>query len=284
MNSTEDKFKQILKEKGYQIQKILGRGSFGIVYQILSDSDKKIYALKKILEESAPQEEIESFKNEIEVLKFLDCPFIMKHIKTIEQPELLLVTEFIDGYNFDEIIGKKKINNQTFTDDEIIRYITQICIGLNHIHKHNVMHRDLSPKNIMLTHDNFIKICDFGFSKKLDASNTTASIVGTPFYCAPELLSLDEEYMDDENNNEEIKKENQGYTNKIDMWALGVIIYQFITLTRPFLTIPNILNIQYRPLKKTVRKEFRELIANLFDKCPEKRYSAEDILGKIILL
>ncbi len=155
-----------------------------------------------------------------------------------------------------------------------------MAVGLNYIHEHKVAHRDLSPKNIMITEEGNIKICDFGFSKKLDNSiNMMKSKVGTPFYTAPEVLSQ----TDPEDEDEEEKKENEavkGYGLKIDMWSLGTIIYHMLTLKKPFKSLPDIFICKYKKLDDTINPNIKSIVEKLLVIDPDQRLSAKDLLSK----
>jgi|TARA_B110000305_G_C19400706_1_gene619983 NIMA (never in mitosis gene a)-related kinase len=88
---------------------------------------------------------------------------------------------------------------------------------LGHIHKWNIIHRDIKPQNIFLSKDNEAKIGDFGISKKLDNTLDMAKTqTGTPYYLSPEVCM------------------GQKYDNKSDMWMLGCVLYELCTLSRPF--------------------------------------------------
>ena len=92
-----------------------------------------------------------------------------------------------------------------------------MALAIGHIHSKNILHRDLKPKNILLTKDNEAKIADFGISKMLDNTFDMAkTATGTPYYLSPEVCL------------------GQKYDNKSDMWMLGCILYELCTLRRPF--------------------------------------------------
>ena len=108
-------------------------------------------------------------------------------------------------------------NKKEFIDEKIIyNFVLELCLGIKEIHKHNLIHRDLKPENIFIK-DNKIKIGDFGISKQLQISEKYAfSAVGTNFYMAPEIIK------------------GEKYNTKIDIWGLGCIIYELLTLKTCF--------------------------------------------------
>lgn len=104
---------------------------------------------------------------------------------------------------------------RVFTEETVQFYIAELIIGIQYLHKNlNIMYRDLKPENILISTDGHIKLTDFGLSKiMLDTSYTFA---GTPEYLAPEIIL------------------NQGYNQKVDIWALGVLCYELLSGKVPF--------------------------------------------------
>ena len=125
--------------------------------------------------------------------------------------------EYCSNRDLKIFIGKYKSDNK-FIDQSIINSIVlDICSGLKEIHKNNIIHRDLKPENIFISKDNIFKIGDFGISKKLEGTkHAKTGGIGTMSYMAPELLN------------------GQKYDNKVDIWALGCIIYELFTLEQCF--------------------------------------------------
>ena len=233
-------FKQL---KDYKIIKLLGKGSFGEVYKV--SKDNKFYALKMYklsddmnastasLTQKEKNENMKSIENEIKILSQLDNPFIVKlyevfsinvneelyHNKEEETNErmICLILELCENGDLNDKIKEKKQKNEIFTEKEILHYFYEILQGLYYLHKNRVLHRDLKTLNIFLTKDNHIKIGDFGVSKKLINNNIYAyTFVGTPYYLSPEIC------------------QNKPYDEKSDVWSLGVLIYELITLNKPF--------------------------------------------------
>ena len=119
--------------------------------------------------------------------------------------------EFCEGSDLNKLINEYKKRNEPIKEELIYNIVLQICGGIKVIHKHNLIHRDLKPSNIMRNNDR-IKIGDFGISKKLDTKSGYAKTsVGTFNYMAPEILK------------------GEKYNSKVDIWALGCIIYELLT-------------------------------------------------------
>ena len=120
---------------------------------------------------------------------------------------------------------------------------------MGHIHSKNILHRDLKPKNILLTKDNQAKIGDFGISKMLDNTFDMAkTATGTPYYLSPEVCL------------------GQQYDNKSDMWMLGCILYELCTTKRPFDgaslkdVLHQITNVNYKKLPSEFDPIFHKLV------------------------
>lgn len=127
------------------------------------------------------------------------------------------------------------------------------------------MHRDLKPQNILINEAGIIKICDFGFARKMSAATVCLySMKGTPLYIAPEII------------------QDKPYGPKIDVWSLGIILYELFTGYAPFLAenctklFPKIINekINY---PSTMSVELRELVSGMLQKNPANRYDWSDI-------
>ena len=143
-----------------------------------------------------------------------------------------------------------------------------ICEGLKEIHKNNIIHRDLKPENIFISKDYKIKIGDFGISKQLKTHTKNATTKkGTFNYMAPELIK------------------NEKYTNKIDIWALGCILYELCTLNQCFNGIMELINIEEKNYgkisSKYYNKDLQNIIYALLEINPIKRPNIEEVYNLI---
>ena len=253
----------------YKIINFLGEGSFGRAYLALCDNDNNKYVIKQITLEGMDDEEKRETFNEAKILKKLDHPNIIKFKEVFLQrqpkPALNIVTEYADGGDLGQKIEKQK--KTPFSEAQILDYITQICLALQHIHKKKIIHRDLKSGNIFLMKSGIVKVGDFGIAKGLQSTWEKAkTFVGTPYFLSPEIIN------------------NQPYDNKSDIWALGVLLYELMTFQMPFnaVSLP-LLSIKinrgvYKPPPSTYSSDIRNLLKKCLTVNPDKRPSIDEIL------
>lgn len=132
---------------------------------------------------------------------------------------------------------KRLTKLESFSEAQAADIIHQIMLGLNYLHTQSITHRDIKPENILLVSndiDNFeIKIADLGFAQEFDKETGLDLVLGTPLYMAPELVL------------------NQKYSEKVDVWSLGVITYQLLSGRTPF-DSNKIKKINYNILNKEI--------------------------------
>ena len=200
----------------YKIIKELGKGGFGRVIQALSKSDGKSYAIKEIPIKNETKEKIESFKNEAIILSKFNCENIVKYYDSSKKGNnFYILMEFCNGENLRSFIDKNMNDNTLIKESIIYTLISQICNGIKEMHDKKIIHRDIKPDNIFMNENMIIKIGDFGVSKQLKSYKSyalTTKKLGTEYYAAPEILT-------------------KGiYNEKSDIWSLGCIIYELLTL------------------------------------------------------
>ena len=206
--SSKKLLKESLKIKmknEYKIKKKLGEGGFGIVYLIEKNSQQ--YALKKC-KLKLNNEEIEQYKKIINILSKLNNEHLIKYYDAfIENDSFNILMEYVGDNNLKQFIHDYKNNNELIDQNIIKDIFIQICKGLKEIHNNKILHRDLTPDNIIIDKNNKIKIGDFGISKILINLNNYANTqMGKIHYMAPERLR------------------GLKYNNKVDIYIMMYII------------------------------------------------------------
>ena len=253
----------------FKIIKEIGSGAFGSVYKIQDKNDNKIYALKKIVLNKKDKEDLDSIKKEAYLLKSIDDENIIKYIDSFFYDDsFYIITEFCSNLDLKSFINEHKKENKLINEQTIWAIISNLCNGIKAIHNKNMIHRDLKPGNIFISDNYKIKIGDFGISKILNETNYAQTFAGTLLYMAPEMINGDK------------------YTNKVDIWALGCIIYELCTLDYCFsdnniLKLINKINSGKHGIIDT--KYYNDRLQNLIDLSLKKNYreraSIEDIIA-----
>ncbi|KPI87710.1 putative serine/threonine-protein kinase putative protein kinase [Leptomonas seymouri] len=254
----------------YRRIKSIGRGSFGEAVLVRSKTDGKRYVAKAIDSSSMTPKEKRDVQNEIRILSAVDHPNIIRYHEHFEDGCLIfIIMEYADGGDLNSRIkeAKKQDPQQPFDPSLAMFWFLQICMALKYLHDNHILHRDIKTANVFLTSKNVVKLGDFGISTVLQNTMACAKTVcGTPYYFSPELC------------------QSKPYNNKSDVWALGVVFYETLTLHRPFNgktlkdLLKKILVGQYDPIPPTVPVEMRSLCASVLQVNYMQRPSINRIL------
>ena len=249
------------KGKKYKnIQKI-GEGGFGDVY--LVEKDNNYYALKK-LKFKLTKEELEQYQKILNILLKIKNENIIKYYEFfLENDYLNIVMEYCGDTDLKQFIEKQQSKNELIEEELIKDFIIQICNGLKEIHNNGIIHRDLTPDNIFIDKNNKIKIGDFSISKVLTKS-TLFSInkYGKYYYFAPEF-------------------ELEGKFNyKTDIYSLGCIIYELITLNEYYID-KKIKENDCKIDNNIYNSKWQEVIELLLNKNYKLRPDIEEVLNSI---
>jgi NIMA (never in mitosis gene a)-related kinase len=158
-------------------------------------------------------------KREVDILTVLQHPNIVHYYESFKFGDsLYIVMELVEGATLLDHLNSLTEKGQTMAESRIWAYFTQICLALRYIHKEkNVVHRDLTPSNIMIAADGAIKLADFGLARQRMGTNSVLeSVVGTVLYQCPEII------------------QHEQYGEKADIWSLGCILYQMAMAKPPF--------------------------------------------------
>ncbi len=201
----------------FQLLRTIGRGGMGIVYEALDTSMGRRVAIKRMRDEiRLDAKERERFLQEARLVGSLRHPSIVSIHAVLEHArELCLVFEFVEGRTLEEILAKDGALGAAQT----LHVMRGVCDALDFAHQRHIVHRDLKPSNIMWGLGGEIKVMDFGIARRAkeaaEKAGITQTIVGTPFYMAPEAeLGI-------------VRKES-------DLYSLGACLYEMLTGDRPF--------------------------------------------------
>ncbi|KAK5656215.1 hypothetical protein OQA88_4976 [Cercophora sp. LCS_1] len=216
-----------LSLKDFQRVRTLGTGTFARVCLVRpshgTDEDRgKVYALKILRKtEVIKLKQIDHVRHERRILADVSGhPFITNFIASFSDHDFLyLLLDYIPGGELFTYLRKLRR-----FDEEMARfYAAEIVLVLEHLHENQggIAYRDMKPENLLLDAEGHIKLVDFGFAKRLGNNNDehaveTYTLCGTPEYLAPEVIH------------------NKGHTTAVDWWALGILIYEFLTGYPPF--------------------------------------------------
>jgi len=205
----------------YEFKEQVGAGTYGIVSLYIHKPSKQLVACKK-LKKIKSEIDLKSTLRELRTLRLTNHPNIIKLYRVIQQnqgaqdPKIYMVMQYFP-FDLRRVLNQMKKNhlsNQQF--GKLIIY--QILMGIQYLHSGNILHRDLKPENILVNTDSSIAICDFGFARfsNGDIAELTNYVVTRP-YRAPEIA---------------LGQIN--YSKEVDIWSIGCIFYELLTMRLPF--------------------------------------------------
>jgi WD40 repeat protein/Tfp pilus assembly protein PilF len=203
---------------GFEIRGELGRGGMGVVYQARQVALNRLVALKMILAGNhADAEKQRRFRVEAEAIARLRHPnFVQVHDHGHSDGHAYLALEFVEGGTL-----AQKAAGVPQPPAQAAQLVETLAAAIQHAHQHGLVHRDLKPTNVLFTADGVAKITDFGLAKRLEeatAETASGALLGTPSYMAPEQAA----------------GHGKAVGPAVDVYALGVILYELLTGRPPF--------------------------------------------------
>ncbi|KKK13865.1 serine/threonine protein [Aspergillus rambellii] len=248
----------------FEIGKPLGKGKFGRVYLAKERSSGFVCALKVLhkseLQQGGVQKQV---RREIEIQSNLRHPNVLRlygHFQ--DSKRIFLILEFAGRGELYKHLRKE----HRFPEWKAAQYIAQMAAALKYLHKKHVMHRDIKPENILVGIHGEIKISDFGWSVHAP-NNRRQTMCGTLDYLPPEMLRSG--------------AQDNFYSEKVDLWSLGVLTYEFLVGEAPFEDTPVMTQRRITradmSVPSFVTPEAKDLIKRLLVLDPEKRISLDEI-------
>jgi len=254
----------------YKIIKLIGKGEFGKVFKGEDTRTGQVIAIKEVPINSGDKqfmaEELTRVMREAELMKLLQHPNVVRYFDFVnEQTSLYIILEFMDSGSLGGYI--KSFSDSGVTEEAAKVYIAQVLSGLNYLHSHQILHRDIKADNILIDKKGECKLADFGVAKQLkDGATKAYTFCGTTCFLAPEILL----------------GEGQGLAS--DIWAVGCTLIELLTGKAPYQDVPmvsvwmRITEDPHPPLPDNISATFKEFLLLCFEKDPEKRSSAAALL------
>ncbi|KAL0083438.1 kinase-like domain-containing protein [Phycomyces blakesleeanus] len=249
-------------EAHYQLGNSIGKGQFGTVYRALDMQTGEIVAIKRIKVENVDMDN--DIMLEVELLKSMASSSIVRYIGFVRDEEHLnIVLEYAENGS---LLSTLKAFG-SLPEKLVGSFTHKILTGLNYLHAHDVVHRDLKAANILTTKTGEVKLTDFGVSFNLRLKQDEADILaGTPYWMAPEIIEL------------------EGASTKSDIWSLGCTIVELLTGKPPYANLISmsalyhIVEDDHPPLPTTLSKPLKDFLLACFQKNPSNRPTAKELL------
>ncbi|TNJ29556.1 Kinase, NEK [Giardia muris] len=246
--------------KKYTIVSCIGQGAYGSVYA--AENAMGWSCAIKVVDYRWQQDGTRrSLATELTVLPKLRHEGILAYQEVFDDKasgSAYIVTELCAKSLADELQHRQELG-ANFSDGNVWICLRQMADGLAYLHGKKLLHRDLKPANVLLTEGRCV-LADFGLIRSVDQTLALSSVVGTPFYMAPEIFAS-----------------KPCYSNPADVWSLGVIAYELCTGRRPFDSVVDIIQTHPAPIENRP-PALVNLITRMMDRNPATRPSAKEVL------
>ncbi|CAM8915019.1 unnamed protein product [Rhodiola kirilowii] len=202
-------------KRNYELQEEIGRGRFGVVYRCISSASGRTFACKSIDKRLIANDSI-------------DCQCLIKEPKFNKivsgSPNVVEMHDVFEDSDYLHLIFEfcgyqtlyERMTAETFSEKEAAELMEKLVAAVAHCHRRGVAHRDVKPDNVFFYDRNRLKLGDLGSAEWFGSGETMSGLVGTPYYVAPEVVA------------------GREYTEKVDVWSCGVILYIMLAGIPPF--------------------------------------------------
>eukprot|EP01117_Protostelium_nocturnum_P010221 TRINITY_DN3664_c0_g1_i1.p1 TRINITY_DN3664_c0_g1~~TRINITY_DN3664_c0_g1_i1.p1 ORF type:complete len:439 (-),score=110.89 TRINITY_DN3664_c0_g1_i1:52-1368(-) len=255
----------------FELIDIIGAGAYGSVFLGRTIGNEELYAIK-FMEIGGQGEdktnEVISIVNEINIMKqSTNCPFVVEYHGCYMKDEVIMMVMEYCACSVEDILSF--CPDVQFEEKEIAAVCAAIIKGLSFLHTYGITHRDIKSGNVLLKETGEIRLADFGVSHKItEQQEKMKTLAGSPYWCAPELISAD------------------SYNNKVDLWACGIVALEMAESRPPhwdMQPLEVILHIPKSPaprLKDTKKwsPDFQDFLSKCLQKNPDDRSAAKELL------
>ncbi|KAG0501792.1 hypothetical protein HPP92_001864 [Vanilla planifolia] len=250
----------------YMLGDEIGKGAYGRVYKGLDLENGDFVAIKQVSLENIPQEDLNIIMQEIDLLKNLNHKNIVKYLGSLKtKTHLHIILEYVENGSLANIIKPNKFG--PFPESLVPLYISQVLEGLVYLHEQGVIHRDIKGANILTTKEGLVKLADFGVATKLnEADLNTHSVVGTPYWMAPEVIEM------------------SGVCAASDIWSVGCTVIELLTCVPPYYDLQpmpalfRIVQDAHPPIPEGLSVDITDFLRQCFKKDAMQRPDARTLL------
>ena len=251
----------------YVLGREIGKGAFGTVYECQNQETGEILAVKRVALRNLSPEQLKGLEQEVEVLKMLHHPNIVKYIATVRtRNHFHIVLQFMENGSLEQNLKKFGI----FSPALVSLFARQVLQGLAYLHDQGVIHRDIKGANILADKTGRVKLADFGVAvlsaTKGGIVNNGDTVVGTPYWMAPEIIEM------------------LAPTSACDIWSVGCTVIELLTSKPPYYDVPpyaalyRIVQDETVPIPNNLPEEVLEFLHLCFQKQPTQRPTAQELL------
>lgn len=251
--------------KGFRKERKIGQGGTGEVFLVRDKKTKEPFAMKKVMCDSGSTIDMET-----SYMMGLAAPTVLQLKKRLVVDNYVyMLIEFAQNGTLTDWIKKiKEESTYTVNADQILLWMTEALLGLYNIHEKSLIHRDIKTDNLFLCQNDVCKIGDLGIAKAIKAGAMT--VCGTHHYMAPEIH----------------KKEL--YDAKVDIWALGIVLYELVMLKKPFdgssdEIIDKVTRMDFIPFPKSTDSRLIKLLKLMLQPDRNLRASSKELLQQIYI-
>ncbi|KAH9616809.1 hypothetical protein KSS87_019966, partial [Heliosperma pusillum] len=238
----------------------IGKGAYGRVYKGLDLENGDFVAIKQVSLENIAQEDLNIIMN-------LNHKNIVKYLGSLKtRSHLHIILEYVENGSLANIIKPNKFG--PFPEQLVAHYIAQVLEGLVYLHEQGVIHRDIKGANILTTKEGLVKLADFGVATKLtEADVNTHSVVGTPYWMAPEVIEM------------------SGVCAASDIWSVGCTVIELLTCVPPYYDLQpmpalfRIVQDEHPPIPDGLSADMSDFLRLCFKKDARQRPDAKMLLS-----